>query len=588
VITSTRVDVSDLTVMVSGQGGDGSLTIVTLLGKLLASRGFHLYQSRDVRSRIKGGTAAAIMRASATSRGCIADTVDLAIVFDDEALAGAAPRVGPGSVVVVDSSLGSPPAGAVPEGVELIEVPFGRLAVRELRRDLFKNSLAFGIATRLLSIPDAEAEEVLRDRFRRLPEAAIEANIGAARRGFEFAAAQAATADNGAWRLADPPKAERLLMMGNEAVALGFVVAGGRFFAGYPITPATEILEWLQRHLPAVGGHVVQAEDELAAINMALGAALTGARAMTSTSGPGIALMQEAVGHAGSAEIPVVVVDCQRAGPSTGMPTKPEQSDLQMLALGANGDFPRIVLAPTGPADAFDLSIAAVNLSQRLQCPVYLALDQAVAQNAATVDPFDVENVVIESPKQLDGGQTGGNGVYRRYELTADGISPWVLPGDPAGFSLVTGNEHDPWGYVSIDPENRVAMVDKRARKLDLVIPELPRGDHFGDPTQPIGVLGVGMEAGVMREAVELMELEGLPVAGLAPRTIWPIADDTRSFLAVRDHTYVIEHNAGGQLAGLLRHGGVPDGALRSVLRYDGVPFSPHELAETLLRLEAS
>lgn len=582
-ITATRKDVADLTIMVGGQGGDGSLTIVTLLGQLLASRGFHLYQSRDVRSRIKGGTAAAYMRASTAPRECVPDAVDLAVVFDEDALASVAGRLRPGSVVVADSSLGAPPADAVPTGVELIPVPFGRLSVREQRRDLFKNSFAFGIATRLLSIDDADAIRALEERFNRLPAIVLQANIDAARRGF----AHAEAAGGGAWKLVRrEPVPGRLLMTGNDGVAFGFMVAGGRFFAGYPITPATEILQWLERRLPMVDGVVVQAEDELAAVNMALGAALTGTRAMTATSGPGIALMQEAVGQSGSAEIPLVVVDCQRAGPSTGMPTKPEQSDLQMLALGANGDFPRVVLAPTGPEDAFDLTVAAVNISQELQCPVYLALDQAVAQNSATVDEIALDDVaVVDRKRPVD---ARANGAYRRYEVTPDGVSPMAVPGDPSGVSLTTGNEHDPWGHVSIDPENRIAMITKRARKLELAVPRLPEGRLFGDQTQRVGVLGIGMEAGVLIEAVELMESGGLSVAGLAPRTLWPLAEDTRRFIAGCDHVYVVEHNAGGQLAGLLRHAGIARDALRSVLRFDGVPFTPHELADRVSAMERS
>ncbi len=331
---------------------------------------------------------------------------------------------------------------------------------------------------------------------------------------------------------------------------------------------------------------MVQAEDELAAVNMAIGAALTGVRAMTATSGPGVALMQEAVSHAGSAEIPIVVVDCQRAGPSTGMPTKPEQSDLQMLALGGNGDFPRIVLAPSGPADAFDLSVAAVNLAQELQCPVYLALDQAISQNAATIEPFDLAAVpIVEAVHPAD---NGGDGRYRRYELTSDGVSPWRVPGDPSGVGLVTGNEHDPWGQVSVDPGNRVAMIDKRARKLELACARLPAGEPFGDQEQPIGLLGVGMEAGVMREAAELLGQCGLPVAGLIPKTIWPITSDTRRFLLERDRTYVVEHNASGQLTGLLHHAGVLASALDPVLRYDGVPFTAEELTRVILEREKS
>jgi 2-oxoglutarate ferredoxin oxidoreductase subunit alpha len=308
---------------------------------------------------------------------------------------------------------------------------------------------------------------------------------------------------------------------------------------------------------------------------------------MTATSGPGIALMQEGVSHAGSAEIPVLVVDCQRAGPSTGMPTKPEQSDLQMLALGANGDFPKIVLAPSGPRDAFALTVAAVNLSQELQCPVYLALDQAVAQDAVSIPALELEQVEIAKAKGIDAA-TVANGGYRRYEVTPDGVSPWAVPGDRDGISLITGNERDVWGHVSTAAANRRAMVDKRARKLDLAVPRLPAGELFGDSDAAVGVVGLGMAAAPLREAAEHLERRGLPTAGLVPRTLWPLSDDTRRFLARRERTYVVEHNASGQLAGLLRHAGIPADRLRSVLRYDGLPFAPRQLAARIVEGDAS
>ncbi len=581
-ITRTQASVADLTMMVGGQGGDGSLTIITLLARLLARRGFQLYQSRDVRSRIKGGPAVAFLRASTSPRRCLDDTVDLAIVFDEEGLRAAAGTVADGSIVVYDSSWGEAPGGSLPDGVEAIGVPFGRLSVRELRRDLFKNSCAFGLATRLLSIPDAEAERIMQNRFRRLPPDALSANLNAVRLGFGFAADNGIADVAGAWHLADATPTPRLLMTGNEAVAFGFAAAGGRFFAGYPITPATEILEWLDRRLPELGGVVVQAEDELAAVNMAIGASLTGTRAMTATSGPGIALMQEAVGHSGAAEIPLVVVDCQRAGPSTGMPTKPEQSDLAMLALGANGDFPRVVLTPSDPTECFELTAAAVNLAEDLQCPVYVALDQAIAQNATTIPPLDLEGLTVSPGRRLDAEELAGLDTYARYEITEDGVSPRTTPGTPGGISLVTGNEHDVWGRVSVDSETRIAMVNKRRRKLQNAVGRLPPGVRFGTENAAVGVIGIGMAAGVLEEAVERLAAAGLPLAGLRPRTIWPVPPDTLDFISRHTRTIVVEHNASGQLAGLLRQAGAAPGRVRSVLRFDGTPFSPADLVGAL------
>ena len=580
--TSAVSTVRDLNAMVAGQGGDGSLTVITLLGNLLGRRGFHLYTAREVASRIKGGHAAALLRGTTVRRNCMGDHLDLFMAFDAEAIELAGHRVAADGIVIFDSSAGEPPAGYLPDSVTIYQVPFARLAVRDLRRDLFKNSFGFGLVTRILSVDDDEASEMLEARFARRPEL-VAPNLRALRVGFDYADEHGLTPGSGPRHLARTDHTDRILISGNHAVGLGFLAAGGRFFAGYPITPATEILEFLQRNLPTYGGVVIQAEDELAAVNMALGAALTGTRAMVATSGPGISLMQEGVSHAGSAEIPLVIVDCQRSGPSTGMPTKPEQSDIGMLIHGGNGDFPRIVLAPGDPDDCFSLSVAATSLARRIQGPVYLILDQAVAQDSATVAPFDLAAVTIEPGKVLDAAEVAASAEYRRYAVTDDGVSPWVVPGTPHGMNLVTGNERDEWGKVSTNPANRVAMADKRARKIDAVAGDLPPGHRFGNPQAPIGVLGVGMQSGVMREAVERLHDGGVEVAGLQPRTLWPVPDETLRFVADKERVYVVEHNHEAQLTQLIASAGAPMGALMSVLKYDGIPFSPGELAARIL-----
>jgi 2-oxoglutarate ferredoxin oxidoreductase subunit alpha len=574
---TTRRD--DLTVAVAGQGGDGSLTLIGLLSRILRRRGFHLYSARRVASRIKGGHAAAVLRGSHADRGGLGDAVDLLVAFDDEAIARIGPDLAADAIVIFDSSAG--PCSSLPDGVAVLEFPFARLAVRHLRRDLYKNSIAFGILTRVLSVPDAEADECLRAGLERLAAPIRDANATALQVGLEQASAQGLAEEHGPLRLAESTPGERLLISGNEAVSLGFLAAGGRFFTGYPITPASEILEWMERHLPRCGGVVVQAEDELAAVNMAIGAALTGVRAMTATSGPGLALMQEGVSHAGSAEVPLVVVDCQRSGPSTGMPTKPEQSDLTMLVHGGNGEFPRVVLAPGDVTDCFDLAVAATGLSRRLQCPVYLALDQAIAQHSATVPPFDLE-VPVEGGAVLTAAGLAGSDEYRRYLITPDGVSPWVVPGTPGGMNLVTGNERNEWGQVTIEPEMRRAMVAKRQRKLAAAVADLPAARRWGSADAAVGVIGIGLAVAPLREACERLALAGIPVAGLQPRTLWPVPAETIEFVRSRPMTFVVEHNDEGQLLHLLAVAGAPLERMRSIGRSDGLPFGPAELVEVL------
>jgi len=586
--TVARKTLDDVNVMVAGQGGDGSLTIITLLSRLLGARGYHMFASRSVASRIKGAHAAGMLRGATVPRACLGDHLDILIAFDSEAIEVAGERLSADGVVIFDSSVGDIDRSRMKEGVRVLSIPFGRLAVRDLRRDLFKNSLSFGVLTRVLGIDDDEALACLAQHFKSLAPAARDANLLAARGGFDYAGEQGMERAQGHWTLAKAQAGKRLLMTGNEAVGFGFLAAGGRVFAGYPITPATDIMDWLAPRLPKFGGVVVQAEDELAAINLGIGASMTGARAMTATSGPGLALMMEGISQLGSAEIPLVIVDCQRAGPSTGMPTKPEQSDIGMIVHGGNGDLPRIVLAPGNPTDAFELSVAAVNLANRLQCPVFLMLDQSVSQDSATVPPFDIDAVTIDNGKRLTAEEVAAMPQYRRYEITEDGVSPWALPGTPGGMNLITGNEHDEWGYVTTKPDIRVKMVDKRARKITLAAHLLPRARRFGNPDARVGLLGIGLELGVIQEAEERLAKAGHRFECLQPRTVWPIPEETLEFIGSHDRTYVIEHNASGQLAQLLRSAGAPADKIRSVLRYDGRPFRPAELVDAILQGEAA
>jgi 2-oxoglutarate ferredoxin oxidoreductase subunit alpha len=583
---STERRIEDVNVIVSGQGGDGSLTVSTILADLLRQRGLNVYTERDVLSRIKGGVAAAGLRASRPVRFGRGDQVELVVSFDLEGIEKAVTQLAPDAVVVYDDSDVPMPADLLPGNVRLFAAPFARLAVRKLGRILYKNSIAVALATRSLGIADDDVRHGFEQRFNRLGPAILGQNLEALDLGFELAEEMGLTAGHDAADQDDRPEAQ-LQITGNQAAALGFIAGGGRFFAGYPITPATEILESLEGWLPDFGGVVWQAEDELASVNMAIGAGLAGVRAMTSTSGPGIALMQEGIGHAGSAEVPLVIVDCQRGGPSTGLPTKPEQSDLNMMAFGGNGDFPRIVLNPGDPGDCFELTVDALNLAERFQCPVYLALDQALSQNLATIAPFDLDAVTVDRGKRLSAEQLASMSEYRRYAFSDDGVSEYSVAGTPGGMSLVTGNERDEFGRVSTNPENRARMVEKRAQKIETARAELPRGRRTGDPAAKVGLIGVGSAYGVLLEAMEELEAGGVTTQLLQPRTVFPVLDETLEFIASCERVYIVEHNATGQLAGIIAHGGGDSKRMRKVLRYDGLPLRPGDIAREILERES-
>jgi len=441
-----------------------------------------------------------------------------------------------------------------------------------------------------MGISDDEVEHCLRNQFKKLSQAQFEPNLLALREGQAFADSAGIGPGNSIFALPEQPKQEsRMFIMGNDAVAMGFLAAGGRFFAGYPITPtpATDIMNFLARHSAPLGGLVMQAEDELAAINLSIGAALTGVRSMTASSGPGIALMQESIGHCGSAEIPLVIVDCQRSGPSTGMPTKPEQSDINMLTRGGNGDFPHIVLAPGTVKECFEFGAFATNLAQRAQCPVIIALD-AICHDSCTSEQFDLSAIEIDQAKRLTQDDVAELEEYKRYLVTDDGISPWAVPGTPGGMNLVTGNERDEWGRVSTEAANRVVMMDKRSRKIETVRPLLPVGVEAGDENATIGIVATGILDGVITEAIERLALQGRSYRLHRPRTLWPVLDDTIEFINSHEKVFVVEQNEGAQLASLLRGEGANADRIVSILKYDGLQFTVRELIDSLLAEETS
>ncbi len=313
-------------------------------------------------------------------------------------------------------------------------------------------------------------------------------------------------------------------MTGNQATALGALAAGCRFYAGYPITPATSIMEFLSHEMPQMGGVLVQAEDEIAAITMAMGASFGGTKAMTATSGPGLALMIEAIGHASMTETPVVVVDVQRAGPSTGMPTKTAQGDLFMALYAANDEAPRFVIAPDSVEDCFYQMVNAFNLAEKYQLPVIVLTDQAMSERVETIRPLDLGRVqVVDRLKPDLAGLDRENG-YKRYALTEDGVSPMAIPGMRGGHYVAEGLEHNERGAPNYTPEMHTAMMEKRYRKVESARRELRNWnvvDEWGDPGAEIGIIGWGSTKGTVREAMARAMQEGVRVAARSlPRDV--------------------------------------------------------------------
>jgi 2-oxoglutarate ferredoxin oxidoreductase subunit alpha len=373
-------------------------------------------------------------------------------------------------------------------------------------------------------------------------------------------------------------------MTGNQATALGALAVGCRFYAGYPITPATSIMEFLAQEMPRVGGILIQAEDEIAAITMTIGASFGGTKAMTATSGPGLALMIEALGHASMTETPVVVVDVQRAGPSTGMPTKTAQGDLFMALYAANDEAPRFVIAPDSVEDCFYQMVNAFNLAEKYQVPVIVLTDQAMSERVETIRPIDLNRIKIidRVHPQLDSGDSD-NG-YKRYALTKDGISPMAIPGMRGGHYVAEGLEHSEKGAPNYTPEMHIAMMEKRYRKVESARRELRSWnvvDEWGDRGAEIGIIGWGSTKGTVREAMARAMQEGLRVGALFPEMLLPMPDEEiRAFLANKRAVIVPELNYRGMFGDVLAHR--YNVKVRHLNKYDGLPFKVQDIYDAI------
>jgi 2-oxoglutarate ferredoxin oxidoreductase subunit alpha len=561
------LELSDVSVMIGGQGGDGTLTVSDLLGRYFRKRGLYVYTSRNVLSRIRGGHADASVRASRDPLLAVKSQVDVLVAFDNEAVEMGRAELAPHGFILYDSTTFHI-AEAHSAGF-----PFATLVGGPLGQPIFKNTAAYGALSVLFGFDPALTRSVIEERFKRRGGDALEKNLKALEIGRKAALSSPGVENR--YTLTSGDAHNLILTTGNQAVALGFVVGGGRFFAGYPITPATEVMEYLQRYLPPLGGVVRQAEDELAAINMVIGASYAGARAMTSTSGPGLSLMTEGLSHAGTAELPLVVADCQRVGPSTGQPTRHEQSDLSHLANLGHGEYPRFILSPADPVDCFELTIEALNLAERWRVPVILLLDQALSQNTTTSPRFDLSKVHLDRGKRLTHEAATKLAQYKVYEFSSDGVSAYAPPGTPGLWAEVTGNEHDEWGHVSVNPTNRLKMMQKRMEKMVHARAELPSCRFFGPPNAKVGIIGFGSTSGPILESQRVLERKGVATRYLQLRTVYPVpTHEIDPFLKEVETAYVVEHNYTGQLARLLRET-MPwhHAKIRSILKYDGYSF---------------
>jgi 2-oxoglutarate/2-oxoacid ferredoxin oxidoreductase subunit alpha len=558
-------------IRLAGESGEGVISSGDILTQAAARGGYWTQTFRTYPAEIKGGPCMYQVRMGEDRIYSHGKDVDLLVCFNQEAWDLHWDSLGPDGVILFDET-----------AVEIPEEYAGRarpVRMEKLAKEIggslrAKNMVAVGAVAGVISFNTTPIEELVLRRYAH-KQGVADANIAALRAGGDESADL-----KGSLAIVDPVEVEedRILMSGNQAIAVGAVAAGVRYFAGYPITPASDILEWLSAKLPQVGGITIQCEDEIASIASVLGASYTGVKAMTATSGPGLSLMTEMLGYAGTAEIPCVVIDAQRGGPSTGLPTKTEQSDLQHALYGGHGEAPRVVIAPITVEDCFWATIDAFNYSERYQVPVILLTDQGLATRMEVIHKPDTDRIELWSRTTA----AGLDREYKRYELTEDSISPMGIPGEEGGQYVSTGIEHDELGHPAYTPENHVAMQTKRWAKLEPLKNGIVRHERYGDTEPEIAVIGFGSTYGAVREAIDLARAEGVSVGAFYPRVLGPFpAEQVRAFAAGARRVLVPEVNFTGQLARLVRgECGIP---VESHARCDGLPFTAEDVLDVIM-----
>jgi len=578
-------DGCDLSIRVGGQAGQGMNSIGGLLGKAFVRRGFHVFVHHDIMSRIRGGHNFTQVRICDRPVSGPSARIDILVCLDENTL-DLYKDSAEGLVVYDDGKIqGQPPAGE-----RFLPLPMEKIAEKAGGSARMANSVASGALAALTGLPLEALLELLGEVFSGKGEQVVQVNRECARQGYEQMKDKRERRP--ACDLPSTGKAGggRMLITGSEAMALGALAANVRFYSAYPMSPATAIMEYLAGKQKEFGVVVEQAEDEIAAVNMAIGAFFSGARAMTGTSGGGLALMVEGISLAGMTETPLVLVDCQRPAPATGFPTRTEQADLLFVTHCAHGEFPRAVLAPGNAGQAFRLIGKAFYLAEKYQTPVFVLGDQHLNDSSWTAEPFEIDPMFSESQSLVperalkDMAPYG----YARYAVTDTGVSPRLLPGAPGQVLYADSDEHTVEGHITESAEVRNAMVDKRLRKLAGMRAEMAGPEVFPDAGAGSYAVCWGSTLGAVDEAVRGLRAEGADWGYIHFTELYPLPPEAiPPDIARRARLVAVENNALGQLCRLLRMETGLDIKTR-ILKYDGRPFTPAELRQRLEGLEGA
>jgi 2-oxoglutarate ferredoxin oxidoreductase subunit alpha len=576
------MDYPEVIVGIGGAAGDGVASAGNTLALAVARQGLGVYAYNSYQSVIRGGHSWLRVRISAKKPLNHGDQVGLLIALNQDTLDRHLPELPAGGIAVFNSARVKP--GAAPAGVRLCPLPVPELTDAYKELPVMQNTVAIGAATRLMGLEFTGLESVLSSTFAKKGPKVIGVNVAAARAGYDYAGRFEPLAT----RLSRTDQ-KWALVTGNELLAMAAASAGCKFYCAYPMSPASGVLHWMAAHGRDLGICVRQVEDEISVINMTIGANHMGVRGMCATSGGGFALMTEALGMAGMIETPLVVINVMRAGPSTGVPTKTEQADLNQAVGASQGDFPRIILAPISIPDCFGTIPMAFNLADHYQCPVIVVSDLLMSEGNETVDPaLLLDRLAIDRGELITQANGQRNGEpYLRYQDTPSGISPRAVPGVPGHMYVSGTDEHDEDGVllsdIYTDPVRRKKMVDKRVRKMSTALDRIPAPRLEGPANAEVTLVGWGSTWGVIREAAERLNRQGVPTNHLPIKCLVPFhAREVTAALDKSRRIIVVENSESGQFArhlraetGIAAHG--------HVRKYDGEPFEPKHVVDGVL-----
>jgi len=572
----------DLTIKVAGEGGEGVISSGDFIMQAATRSGMEVMTFKSFPAEIKGGYALSQVRISDHKILSQGDGFDILVAFNGEAYEINKPLLTPGTIMVWDGPHGGDFEPEEIEGVQMFAVPMSDIAKKTLKNYLFKNMVAMGAVIELFGLPEDSLKSSIHDKFIRKGQQIVDSNYEAIELGRQWIRDN--YADRNVAQAFPKPKPQKdlIILEGNQAISLGAVMAGVKFYGAYPITPATSVGNYLVDVLHHTGGTVYQTEDEISALATVIGASFAGKKSMTTTSGPGISLMQELIGLAIITELPLVIADVQRGGPSTGMPTKHDQSDLFATTLGSHGDAPRIVLAASDVEDCIYRTIDAFNLAEKYQTPVFLLSDASLSiqtEAIARPDMSKVELVEREFAQPVAEGES-----FLRYKITDSGVSPVGAPGISGTNYTATGLEHSENSGPRTNVDTRNAMTEKRWRKFDNIEDDYTPIERDGDDGDDLGIICWGMTQAVTREAVARLRAQGHKVSALYPKMLWPLPQkQIEAFAASVKKVVVPEANYQGQFADLIK--------MRSSVvpikfnAYRGEPLIPREIESMALEL---